>query len=35
MIGDLGDDIYIVDHLNDVITEPNGAGADTVRTSVN
>ena len=34
MIGGLGSDTYIVDNVNDRITEFGGEGADTVRTSV-
>ena len=34
MIGGLGDDIYIVDHVGDVVTELAGGGNDEVRTAL-
>jgi Ca2+-binding RTX toxin-like protein len=35
MTGGIGDDIYVVDNIGDVVTEAAGAGNDTVRSSVN
>jgi Ca2+-binding RTX toxin-like protein len=35
MEGGAGDDTYIVDHNDDVVVEADGAGVDTVRSSVN
>ncbi|MEM7062639.1 MAG: calcium-binding protein [Cyanobacteria bacterium P01_B01_bin.77] len=34
MVGGAGDDIYVVDNANDVVTENENEGNDTVRTSV-
>ena len=34
MAGGLGDDIYVVDHFSDVVTEVAGEGSDTVRTAL-
>jgi Ca2+-binding RTX toxin-like protein len=34
LVGGAGDDTYIVDNVNDVVTEGDGGGADTVRASV-
>ena len=34
MAGGLGDDIYVVDHVGDVVTEGAGAGTDRVESSV-
>ena len=35
MAGGTGNDTYVVDHINDVVTETVGAGTDTVEASVN
>ena len=34
MIGGLGNDIYFVDHISDLVTEAGGAGTDTIRSTV-
>ena len=34
MIGGLGNDIYFVDHISDLVTEGGNAGTDTVRSTV-
>ena len=35
MIGGLGNDIYFVDHISDLVTEGANAGTDTIRSTVN
>jgi trimeric autotransporter adhesin len=34
MFGDAGDDVYVVDHVSDIVLELNNNGNDTVRSSV-
>ena len=34
MAGGLGNDIYVVDNVGDVVTEADNAGTDTVRSSI-
>ena len=34
MVGGSGDDTYVVNHVNDVVTESTGEGTDLIQSSV-